>query len=151
MEEPRIESIEAFTVFGLRYRGKNENQEIPQIWRLLMPRFGEMSDMVRSQQAYGVMGNMDDDSGEFDYLAGYEFAGTGDIPEGMDTWDVPEQRYAVFSCTLPTLMEAFDHIYGTWLPSSDYQRGYGPEFELYDEKFNPQDEDSIMFLYIPIR
>jgi len=29
MEEPRIVSKGAFTLIGLEYRGKNENQEIP--------------------------------------------------------------------------------------------------------------------------
>jgi AraC family transcriptional regulator len=121
------------------------------LWRDISPRFEEIEHIVDSDIAYGVMGNMDQEAGEFDYLAGLEVKSTEKIPSGMSSWQVPGQKYAIFSCTLPTLMKTFDHIYGSWLPESEYQRANGPEFELYDEKFNPKDESSVMHLYIPIR
>lgn len=150
MEEPTIKSLQTFTVIGLKYRGKNENQEIPGLWQKLMPRFAEIKERVVPGFSYGLMGNMDEVSGEFDYLAGFETKVTGDPPEGMNTWIVPAQNYAVFSCTLPTLMETFEYIYQTWLPGSKYERGSGPEFELYDEAFDPQDRESLLYLYIPV-
>jgi AraC family transcriptional regulator len=150
MGKPEIVSKEAFTVVGLKYRGKNENQEIPSLWRMLLPRFGEIKGMVKSEVSYGVMGNMDHDSGEFDYLAGYEFVSEDNIPEGMETWSIPEQKYAVFPATLPTLMDVFANINDLWFPESDLKRSDGIEFELYDESFDPQDASSLLFLYIPI-
>jgi AraC family transcriptional regulator len=151
MDSPKIVTKESFNVIGQVYHGKNENQEIPQLWRVLLPRFAEIKDMVSSEVSYGVMGNMDHDSGEFDYLAGYEFNRPGNVPEGMDTWTVPEQKYGVFSCTLPTLIDAFKQINQNWFPSSGYVQGDGPEFELYPKEFNPQIDDSVMHLYIPIK
>ena len=150
MEEPTIVTKGAFTVIGLKYRGKNENQEIPQLWRKFLTRFDEIKIMISSHLSYGVMGCMDHESGEFDYLAGYEYAGSGKLPEEIETWAIPEQQYAVFPATLPTLMDVFKDINEKWLPGSGLKRSGGIEFELYDETFNPQDTNSVLYLYIPI-
>ena len=150
MEEPRIVSKGAFTLIGLEYRGKNDNQEIPQLWGKLLPRFGEFEKLIKSHESYGAARNVDKDSGDFDYLAGYEFAGGEDLPAGMKIWDVPEQKYAVFTATLPTLKKTFKSISENWLPESGYEQTSGTEFEYYDETFDPQDSNSIVFLYIPI-
>jgi AraC family transcriptional regulator len=151
MDEPKFETRKGFTVVGLKYRGKNDKQQIPQLWRRLTPRFDQINNIVVQNTAYGVMGNMDNETGDFDYLAGFETKNTDNVPDGMSTWSLPEQTYAIFFCTLPTLMVVLDHIYGSWLPESKYQRADGPEFELYDEKFDPQDDKSLMYLYIPVK
>lgn len=147
--EPEIKSKPAFTVVGMKYRGKNKNKEIPQLWFKLGPRMNEIKHRIGP--AYGVMDNYNEESGEFDYVAGIEVDSAADIPEGMVSIDVPEQTYAVFTSTLPTLVETFQHAYKTWLPQSGYKRVDGPEFELYDETFNPADETSVMYIYIPVR
>ena len=111
MKDPKIVKKGKFVVVGLMYRGKNENQEIAGLWPQLMARFGELKNEIISHESYGVMGNMDDETGEFDYLAGFPVAGEFDAPDGMKTWDVPEQKYAVFPTTLPDLMDTFTKIY----------------------------------------
>jgi len=149
--EPKMISRPAFTVVGMKYRGKNEHGEIPKLWGEFMPREGGIKQKVNPHICYGVMGNYDEGSGEFDYVAGFEVESAADVPEGMVRWNMPEQSYAVFTCTLPTIREAFEHIYHTWLPESGYQRADGPEFELYDERFDPQDPSSEMYVYIPVK
>ena len=149
--EPKIVSRPAFTVVGMKYRGKNENNEIPQMWREFGPRECEIKHMAQPHVAYGVCGNYDEGSGEFDYVAGFGVDSLADMPEGMVSWEVPEQIYAVFTCTLPTLGETFEYAYKTWLPESGYERADGPEFELYDESFDPEDKSSQMTVYIPVK
>lgn len=148
--EPKIISHAAFTVVGVQYHGKNENDEIPQMWQAFGPRVKEIKKIANPHVAYGICDNMDHSSGEFDYVAGFEVEDTADIPEGMVHWDVPEGTYAVFTCTLPTLGQTYRFAYETWLPKSDYQRACGPEFELYDEDFDVQKPDSKMDVYIPV-
>jgi len=148
--EAKIISKPAFTVVGLMYRGKNEAGEIPQLWGKLMPRVGEIKHINERHEAYGVADNFDPGSGEFSYLAGYEVSKVEDLPEGLVSWDIPEGRYAVFTCTLPTLMETIHVIHHTWLPESGHKRGDGPEFEFYDKDFNHEDENSPMYYYVPI-
>ncbi len=148
--EPTIVSKPAFIAVGLGYRGKNENEEIPKLWQGFGPRFKEIEGVIDGDVCYGICDNMDESSGEFNYVAAVEVSGGGDIPEGMVCWDIPEQTYAVFICTLPTIGQAFDHIYKTWLPQSGYKRACGPEFERYDKEFDPNDPSSEMEIYIPI-
>ena len=149
--EPKIVSREAFTVVGQKYRGKNEDNEIPQIWQAFMPRVPEIGHIVNPHVAYGICGNMDVDSGEFDYVAGFEVSNAEAVPEGLVSWEVPAAKYAVFSTTLPKIGETFEYAYKTWLPQSGYQPAGGPDVELYDEQFDPQDPNSKFDIYIPIK
>lgn len=139
-----------FTVVGLKYRGKNEQGEIPRLWQDLGPRTGEIENMVSATAAYGISANMDRETGEFDYVAGYEVSSAEKVPEGMVAFPVPGGKYAVFATTLPKIGETFDKAYHTWLPQAGRQPRGGPEFELYDERFDPQDPDSEFDLYIPV-
>jgi AraC family transcriptional regulator len=148
--ESELISKEAFTVVGMNRRGKNQGEELARLWRTFLSRANEIKGIVDRQVSYGLIGNFDEENGEFDYMAGYEVVEASAIPEGMSSWKVPKQRYAVFPCSLPDLMETLQQIYGTWLPESGYQRGNGPEFEHYGQEFNPEDPCSIMYVYIPV-
>jgi AraC family transcriptional regulator len=145
--EAEILKRDAFVVVGMKYRGRNEANQIPALWDVFMPRAHEIPAKVNERVAYGVMGNYDEATGEFDYVAGYEVSATDHIPEGMTSWAIPAQTYAVLPTTLPTLHETYGQIYETWLPQSGYKHAGGPEFEYYDEKFNLSAEMSI---YIPV-
>ena len=101
--------------------------------------------------AYGVIDNFDEERGEFDYVAGLEVDSLSEIPKGMTGVELPDQTYAVFECTLPTLMETIGYVYQEWLPQSDYVRSEGPEFELYDERFDIAQGKLDMAIYIPVR
>ena len=149
--EPKIVNREAFTVVGIKYRGTNEQNEIPQVWQALMPRVPEIKNITKPDVAYGISGNLDQASGEFDYVAGYEVSAVEDIPEGMVRWEIPAGAYAVFSTTLPAIGETFTHAYKTWLPQSGHQATGGPDFELYDRHFDPQNPNSTFDLYIPLK
>jgi AraC family transcriptional regulator len=149
--EPKIVSREAFKVVGMKYRGKNENQEIPQLWRDYGARWKEIEDVINPEVAYGMMDNYDESTREFDYVAAMEVARIEAVPEGMVNWDIPEQIYAVFPCTLATIRESYDAALKKWLPDSKYKHSGGPEFELYDEAFNPQDPNSEFYYYMPIK
>jgi AraC family transcriptional regulator len=149
MMEPKIVSRPAFTVVGVLYRGKNEHGEVPQMWdQKLLPRVQEIPHQVTPPLAYGVLDHYDPQTGEFDYLAGYGVERVADLPEGMVRWDVPAQTYAVFPCTLPTVMDGFGAAY-SWLKQSGTQRADGPEFEFYDEHFHG--DESALYIYIPIK
>ena len=148
--EPKIVSKPAFTVAGIKYHGKNEQGEIPRLWEAFGPRMQEFRNVVNPEVCFGVCDNMDEETGAFDYVAAVEVADDTDLPEGMVAWAIPAQTYAVFTCTLPTIGQAYEHIYQTWLPASEYKRACGPELELYDADFDPRQPESKMYLYIPV-
>ncbi len=148
--EPRIVSKPAFTVVGVKYRGRNENDEIPQLWHDFGPMMGEIQHKVDEHACYGVCANVDHETHEFDYFAAFEVDSTADIPAGMVSFEVPAATYAAFRTTLPDVGKTFDHAYQAWLPQSGYMSTGGPDLELYDEAFNPGDPHSTFEVFIPI-
>lgn len=148
---PKVVNRSAFVVVGVKIRGKNQNNEIPQMWQAFGPMVPEIKNIVDGRVAYGISANMNESTGEFDYVAGFEVSAGEDIPAGMVRFEVPGGKYAVFSTTLPKIGETFQNAYHTWLPESGYQATGGPEVEVYDERFDPQDPSSEFELYIPVK
>ena len=134
----------------MRIRDRPNTDGPPKLWDAFGPRMGEIRHVVQPGIAYGLADSMDEQTGQFDYMAGLEVERAADIPEGMVAWQVPAQTYAVFHTTLPKLGETFQHIHGQWLPQSGYRPGPGPEIELYDETFDPRDPGSVMAIYVPV-
>ncbi len=147
--EPTISKKEAFTVVGMLYHGKNGKQEIPAMWGKFIPRFGEIQHKADSGSTYGICTELEED-GTLKYLAGFEVSAANDIPAGMVSWQVSEQLYAVFPCTLSTIGETYHYAFDTWLPASDYTHIHVPDFEYYPPDFNANNPESVMYVYIPI-
>lgn len=151
MQPIRFTTLPAFTVVGLLYRGDNKNNEIPQLWDALYPaRAAEISGKIQANIAYGVEDNFDREAGVWDYLAGYEVAAGAPVPAGMTRKYIPTQTYAVFAAALPEISKTMDAIYQEWMPASGYRRANGPEFELYDQDFDPPADKLDLYLYIPV-
>lgn len=148
--EPKIVTKSAYTVVGMLYRGKNENNEIAQMWGEFVPRIGEIKHRIGGQGSYGVCSDVEEE-GVFEYVAGMPVDRAEDIPAGMVCWEVPEQTYAVFPCTLQTIGEAYKYAFESWLPGSGYQRASAPDFEHYDESFDPDVEGSQLYIYVPLK
>ena len=146
--QPKIVNKPAFTAVGMVYEGKNENNEIAELWRQFNPRIPEIKDIAGD--AYGVCEPARED-GTFRYLAGMAVSGAGKVPEGMESWDVSPQQYAVFPTTLPAIGETYKFIFETWLPGSDYTYAGTPDLEHYDMSFDPAVEGSTFNIYIPVK
>jgi AraC family transcriptional regulator len=148
--QPDIVNRPAFTVVGMKYHGNNQHNEIPQLWGTFGPHMHEIKHLVHPEVFYGVMGNYIEATGEFDYVAAREVESATEIAKGMTVVNIPAQTYAVFPCTLRTIQKTFEMIDSSWLPTSGYHRVDGPEFELYDESFEAGNDNSPMFIYIPV-
>lgn len=150
--EPQIVSKSALTLVGMSLHGRLEGMDLQSLWANFGPRMAEIPG-GDPNVCYGAMDNYSEATGEFDYLAACEAksaAALPAVPDGMVSWTIPAQTYAVFACSLPQISEAWMTAYQQWLPTSAYQRAAGPELEVYDEKFNPQDPASTLYLYVPV-
>lgn len=146
-----IKPKSSFKIIGLQLVGNSDNKEFPKLWERLTARAEEVKPLAKKPiVAYGVCSNFNMETNIFDYTAGLEVEDNSPIPEGMVELEIPIQDYAVFPCTLPTLMETIQKIYNDWLPNSEYKRANGPEFELYEADFDPNTENSTLYLYIPV-
>lgn len=152
--EPKIVTKDAFRVVGMRYVGKNKQGEISQMWGEFVPRIREIRHGVgEKQEAYGLCCCPGDaEPGVIEYIAGIPVAALKDIPEGMTGRDVPTQTYAVFEAPgLAGIHQTYEYILKEWLPKSSYRAGDGPDFEFYDESFNPDGPKSTIYIYFPIK
>jgi AraC family transcriptional regulator len=147
--EPQIVTKPALTLVGVQAHGKLEGMDLKSLWNGFGPRIAEIKG-GDPNVCYGAMDHYDEATGEFDYLAACEVKGAASLPDGMVSWAIPAQTYAVYPCALPQIGEGWQTIYQQWLPASGYRRAAGPEFELYDEQFNPQDPASVLYICVPI-
>jgi AraC family transcriptional regulator len=74
----------------------------------------------------------------------------GGIPEGMEVFELKGGMYAVFAHRGgdPAI---FDHIYGEWLPASDFDLDNRPHFEVLDAQYRHSDPEASEEIWIPVR
>jgi DNA-binding transcriptional MerR regulator len=156
--EPRIVNKPAFTVVGLPftgfitsapYEGGNENNEIGKVWDEFNRRAAEIKHVCGP--AYGLCFGMPNTQEPW-YIAGAEVSQVEDLPAGMMSMAVSAQKYAVFPCTLGTLGATYRCITEEWEPRTGHERAPGPDFELYDQEFDPGNpQEGKLSVYWPIK
>jgi len=156
--EPRIVTKPAFIVVGLPftgfitsapYEGGNENNQIGKVWDEFNRRAGEIKHACGP--AYGLCFGMPNAQEPW-YIAGIEVSEVGDLPAGMMSMAVLAQKYAVFPCTLGTLGATYRYITEEWQPRTAYEHAPAPDFELYDQEFDPDNsQEGKLSVYWPIK
>lgn len=152
--EPRIILKPAFTVVGLSQNGEDLSEQSETLWEELGLRFQEIPG-ADPDTGFGVHCW---NGSERKYLVGMAVRGVvdesedSDIPEGMTACQFKKHAYAVFPHCGPisNLNETFNWIFADWLPGSGYQAVGNSFFELYDDHFQPDSEDSVIFIFIPV-
>jgi AraC family transcriptional regulator len=150
---PRFETGKPFLVSGIAERCTHENSGagIPNLWH----QFHQTVDHIPARigkVAYGVCCN-GDDAGNFDYIAGVEVADFSELPRRFGRVRIPEQRYAVFTHAdhVASIRRTVNAIWNQWLPASGLKAADAPNFERYDEKFDPATGNGGLEIWIPVR
>jgi predicted transcriptional regulator YdeE/DNA-binding transcriptional ArsR family regulator len=145
--EVEVKALPAFTVIGMRDRGIKPTDFIPPLFKGLEERFDEIKGKVKSNNVFGISYEIDKSTKEFSFLVGYEIGSGTEVPEGMTTYAIPEHTYAVVKCTLPDLSQAWKFA-SQWIKENGYKDISPPEFELYPESH--EKENDPMYIYVPI-
>ena len=143
-----IQPRAAITVIGLRLRTVPMSPEIPALWPRFVARMGEISGQTEPGVTYGVMRS---DGDALDYLAAVAVAPGSPVPEGMACVEVPAGEFARFAYPLAQLGEGYGEIFGKLLPGSPYAQRDGWMLERYDERFCPDDAQSLVGIEVPVR
>jgi AraC family transcriptional regulator len=152
LDPPRIETGRTLLIAGLGQRYRFEtNQGIPQQWEKFAPHIGHVTGQV-GNVAYGVCCNSDG-AGNFEYVAGVEVTSFDDVPAEFSRVRIPVQRYAVFShrAHISRMRATVYTIWNKWLPASGYEHADAPDFERYDERFDPRTGNGVVEIWVPIR
>ncbi len=135
----------SFRIAGLLHRTSDPGT-ISALWQ----RFDPSALPATGCVSYGACDHFDPATGAFDYLAAMEVAADAAIPEGFTAWEIPANEYAVFPVHMDSIQADFNTFHGEWLPTSEYEMGAGPSFELYDEQFDPADPHALFYTYMPV-
>jgi AraC family transcriptional regulator len=153
LKAPRFEISKPLLVAGIGERCTHENggAGIPNQWQQFHHSVAQLPSRV-GNVAYGVCCN-GDDAGNFDYIAGVEVADFSDLPREFSRVRIPEQKYAVFSHAehISTIRRTVNTIWNHWLPISGFKAADAPNFERYDEKFDPATGHGGLEIWIPVR
>src|SRR5689334_8907774 len=149
---PRFATGKPLLVAGIGERYSCENGAgIPGQWQ----RFHQQVENIPARigkVVYGVCCN-GDDAGNFDYIAGVEVSDFSDLRREFSRVRIPEQRYAVFAHKdhISTIRRSVNTIWNHWLPASGYKIADAPNFERYDEKFDPSTGNGGFEIWVPIK
>ena len=154
---PDLVALPAFHVAGpARLFDEATKAEIPQLWSALigaLPFKGQLP----SWATYGVVSSVDQGEGCFRYMAGVGVEPGCEPPPGFSVQQVPAATYAVFRITLdgsalhPQVKRAMAEIWGELIPASGLKVVEGPDFELYDGRFDPQKAGSVIDFHVPVQ
>ncbi len=152
LQAPRFESGKSFLVAGPGERYSCENGAgIPGQWQRFHQSVGNIPGRI-GKVAYGVCCN-GDDAGNFDYIAGVEVSDFSDLPREFSRVRISEQRYAVFTHKdhISTIRRTVNTIWNDFLPASGLKAADGPNFERYDENFDPLTGNGGFEIWVPVR
>ncbi|OWK45403.1 AraC family transcriptional regulator [Fimbriiglobus ruber] len=136
---PRFETRKPTLFAGLVERHSCQSPVgIPDQWQRFTPYLGNIPGQV-GRVAYGVCYNFDRD-GNFDYLCAVEVTNDANLPKGLTSLAMPEQRYAVFTHAghVAGIRATLAAIWNQWFPESGYKAAEAPTLERYGPEFNPQ-------------
>lgn len=152
---PRIVVKDEFSVVGLTCSTTLSESKVPLLWEEFHTRVREIKNRVAPNVMMGISEfSMNHINEEFTYMACVPVKDITTIPKKMVSKIIPKREYVVVTHKgkLEDLGQAFDYIYGSWLPKSGYDLEEADDFEIYDERFKgANDEESEVDIYIPIR
>ena len=127
-----------------------------ELWSSFMPRRKEIQNVVGTE-LYNIQVNPEN----FDFSPTTPFVKWASVavsdfdmvPDGMETLILNENLYAVFNYKgdQSSVSAFFNQIYTEWLPTSGYELGTHPQFEILGEKYKNNDPDSEEEIWIPIK
>ncbi len=164
MQQPKLIDLPEMKIAGLGTKfisvlspDKNNSSVIPKLWHDFVARQDEITNK-KGKGALGVVECLPNTIGkpqgpELFYIACVEVADLNSIPAAMISRVIPAGRHALFTHVgkLDKLDATMKFIHGVWLPQSGMSRRDAPEIEVYDERFNPNSDQSEFDILLPVR
>ncbi len=149
---PEFRSRDSFHVAGFAINCNQETKaHIPALWLKFSSHINQVPNRV-GQETYGMCIPTPAADGSFRYIAGVGVDNADTVQEPYEGVTVPACNYAVFTHegSLDHLHATVDYIFGTWLAESDYELTGTPDFELYDDRFDPANSTGEFEYWVPV-
>jgi len=154
---PKIEILKEKKLVGKRLAMSLADNKTGELWSTFMPIRGAVknnltNDLISMQIYDNTHFTHFKLTNEFEKWAAVEVPNFDDVPEGMETFLLAGGLYAVFDYTGRSSDPGiFQHIFGVWLPNSNYVLDSRPHFEILGEKYKNDDPVSEEQIWIPIK
>jgi AraC family transcriptional regulator len=153
---PVIKPVSEKKLIGKRVLMSLSENKTPLLWRSFLPNRNHIENAISNEMIsmsnYSDPLRLGDLHQQFDKWAAVEVSNFDNVPADMETFIVVGGLYAVFHYKgLSTDNSIFIHIFGTWLPNSEYELDNRPHFEILGDKYKNGDPDSEEDIYIPIK
>lgn len=153
-----MESISSKKLVGKKRSMSFVANTTQELWKSFMSRRAEIkrttSNLLFSLQVYPTSFFVPfSPTAEFEKWASIEVEDFTDVPEGFESFVLPEGLYAVFihKGGPATAQKTFGAIFETWLPNSEYQLDDRPHFETLGELYKGNSPDSQEEVWIPVK
>lgn len=155
--QPAIKTIPAKKLIGKRITMSLADNKTFALFSGFMPKRNEIKNTV-SPDIYCLKTYPADyfknfsPTNTFEKWALMEVSDHTNVPEGMESFDLPEGLYAVFNYKgLNTDPGIFQYIFSEWIQNSEYILDNRPHFDIMGAKYKNNDPESEEDLYIPIK
>ena len=150
----RIEIIEPKKLIGFSIITSFQDDKTPIVWRNFMMRKNEItnriSDQLISLQIYPE--NFTPNQ-TFKKYALAEVSDFENLPEEFETFELKNGKYLVFNYKgkAENGPEIFGYIFQKFIPENQFEVDNRPHFEIFDDTYNPLDENAQEEIWIPIK
>ncbi len=150
----RIEIIEPKKLIGFSIITSFQDDKTPIVWRKFMMRKNEItnriSDQLISLQIYPE--NFTPNQ-TFKKYALAEVSDFENLPEEFETFELKNGKYLVFNYKgkAENGPEIFGYIFQKFIPENQFEVDNRPHFEIFDDTYNPLDENAQEEIWIPIK
>ena len=146
--ETRTETFGDFIVAGVAHRGTAVDRDA--LWAEFERMTDDLGGKTIGRNRYGVYFDIDEDDGEFTYVAGVPVDSVDDLPPEMTNVEIPEATYAVFSTDVDAVDEVTVDIHNQEFGNVDHDHEVGVLVEQYETDVNPAHRDTALEFYVPL-
>lgn len=151
--KPRFETTSKSLMVGIRrhHAFQDGATNLPKQWQEFSRKLPMPAQIGTT--TYGIICGSDNIAKSFEYMTAVEVEEFPEITDWQQRLIIPIARYAVFTHdgSSDDIYKSWERIWQEWLPRSGYLNSNIPDFEKYDERFNPILNEGIVELWVPIK
>lgn len=161
-KQPVVKEKQSFQIVGISAKTNNANEitaqaKIPQLWATYDQQdvAGQLLSQKNNAVMYGLYSDYETDvNGEYTLTPGVEVSADIEVPKGMVIKTIPASKYLVFTSEkglMPDIViQAWQDIWTWFANTTEVERTYSGDFELYDERC-AQPNEAQVDIYIAIK
>ncbi len=151
--DKRTETGASLVIVGLQEHFTMDTaQNIPALWTRLGRYISQIPGKT-GNVAWGVVSHPTDGVSGFEYVAGMEASGLGEVPGDLVTVRIPEQTYLVYSHEgyVSKLRDTMNAIWRDWISAPEHKGDTSLDvLERYGEGFDPVAELGDIEVWVPL-